>query len=92
MIEFTAIETLIMAYSPLVATLVGIICAFCKMIKNIKQIRTDNMLSNVEKNAQIQELKNDMKIVLQENYELKKALKDLIKLIMLGETSYDKKI
>ena len=78
MIEFTAIETLIMAYSPLVATLVGIICAFCKMIKNIKQIRTDNMLSNVEKNAQIQDLKNDMKIVLQENYELKKALKEVL--------------
>ena len=78
MIEFTAIETLIMAYSPLVATLVGIICSFCKMIKNIKQIRTDNMLSNVEKNAQIQELKNDMKIVLQENYELKKALKEVL--------------
>ena len=78
MIEFTAIETLIMAYSPLVATLVGIICAFCKMIRNIKQIRTDNMLSNVEKNAQIQELKNDMKIVLQENYELKKALKEVL--------------
>ena len=78
MIEFTAIETLIMAYSPLVATLVGIICAFCKMIKNIKQIRTDNMLSNVEKNAQIQELKNDMKIVLQENYELKKALNEVL--------------
>ena len=78
MIEFTALETLIMAYSPLVATLVGIICAFCKMIKNIKQIRTDNMLSNVEKNAQIQELKNDMKIVLQENYELKKALKEVL--------------
>ena len=78
MIEFTAIETLIMAYSPLVATLVGIVCAFCKMIKNIKQIRTDNMLSNVEKNAQIQDLKNDMKIVLQENYELKKALKEVL--------------
>ena len=78
MIEFTAIETLIMAYSPLVATLVGIICAFCKMIKNIKQIRTDNILSNVEKNAQIQDLKNDMKIVLQENYELKKALKEVL--------------
>ena len=78
MIEFTAIEALIMAYSPLVATLVGIVCAFCKMIKNIKQIRTDNILSNVEKNAQIQELKNDMKIVLQENYELKKALKEVL--------------
>ena len=78
MIEFTAIETLIMAYSPLVATLVGIVCAFCKMIKNIKQIRTDNILSNVEKNVQLQELKNDMKIVLQENYELKKALKEVL--------------
>ena len=78
MIEFTAIETLIMAYSPLVATLVGIICAFCKMIKNIKQIRTDNSISNAEKNAQIQELKNDIKIVLQENYELKKALKEVL--------------
>lgn len=78
MIEFTAVETLIMAYSPLVATLIGIICAFCKMIKNIKQIRTDNILSNVEKNAQIQELKRDMRIVLQENYELKKALKEVL--------------
>lgn len=78
MIEFTTIETLIMAYSPLVATLVGIVCAFCKMIKNIKQIRTDNILSNVEKNAQIQELKNDMRIVLQENYELKKSLKEVL--------------
>lgn len=78
MIEFTTIETLIMAYSPLVATLFGIICAFCKMIKNIKQIRTDNILSNVEKNAQIQELKNDMRIVLQENYELKKSLKEVL--------------
>lgn len=78
MIEFTTIETLILAYSPLVATLVGIVCAFCKMIKNIKQIRTDNILSNVEKNAQIQELKNDMRIVLQENYELKKSLKEVL--------------
>ena len=78
MIEFTAIETLIMAYSPLVATLVGIICAFCKMIKNIKQIRTDNSISNEEKNAQIKEIENDMKIVLQENYELKKALKEVL--------------
>ena len=36
------------------------------------------MLSNVEKKVQIQELKNDMKIVLQENYELKKALKEVL--------------
>ena len=78
MIEFTAIETLIMAYAPLVVAIIGIVCAFCKMIKNIKQIRTDNSISNAEKNAQIQELKNDMKIVLQENYELKKAIKEVL--------------
>lgn len=78
MIEFTAIETLIMSYAPLIATLIGVICAFCKMIKNIKQIKTDNILSNAEKNAQIQELKNDMRIVLQENYELKKSLKEVL--------------
>jgi hypothetical protein len=78
MIEFTAIESLIMAYSPLVATLIGVVCAFVKMVKNIKQIRADNILSNIEKNAQIQELKNDMRIVLQENYELKKSLKEVL--------------
>ena len=78
MIEFTTIETFIMVYSPLVVALIGIVCAFCKMIKNIKQIRTDNILSNIEKKTQIQELKNDMKIVLQENYELKKALKEVL--------------
>lgn len=78
MIEFTAIETLIMSYAPLIATLIGVICAFCKMIKSVKQIRTDNVLSNVEKNAQLKELKNDMRIVLQENYELKKSLKEVL--------------
>ena len=78
MIEFTTIETFIMVYSPLVVALIGIVCAFCKMIKNIKQIRTDNILSNIEKKVQIEELKNDMKIVLQENYELKKALKEVL--------------
>ena len=78
MIELTAIETLIMVYSPLVVAIIGIVCAFCKMIKNIKQIKTDNILSNAEKNAKIQEIENDMKIVLQENYELKKALKEVL--------------
>jgi hypothetical protein len=78
MIEFTAIETLIITYSPLIATLFGVVCAFCKMIKVIKQIRMDNVLSNVEKNTQISELKNEMKVVLQENYELKKSINEML--------------
>ena len=32
MFEFTAIETLIMAYAPLVVTIIGIIVAFLKMV------------------------------------------------------------
>ena len=78
MIEFTTIETLIITYSPLIATLFGVVCAFCKMIKIIKQIRMDNVLSNVEKNTQISELKNEMKVVLQENYELKKSINEIL--------------
>ena len=78
MIEFTTIETLIITYSPLIATLFGVVCAFCKMIKIIKQIRMDNVLSNVEKNTQISELKNEMKVVLQENYELKKSINEML--------------
>lgn len=76
MIELTTIESLIMAYAPGLTVFIGVIVAFCKMIKTFKQLRMDNLLANVEKNAQITELKNEIKIVLQENYELKKTLKE----------------
>lgn len=78
MIELSTIEALVMAYSPLIATLVGVVCAFCKMIKNIKQMRVDNLLANVEKNTQITELKNEIRTVIQENYELKKYIKEYL--------------
>ena len=78
MIELSTIEALVMAYSPLIATLVGVVCAFCKMIKNIKQMRMDNLLANVEKNTQITELKNEIRTVIQENYELKKYIKEYL--------------
>lgn len=78
MIELSTIEALVMAYSPLIATLIGVVCAFCKMIKNIKQMRMDNLLSNVEKNTQITELKNEIRTVIQENYELKKYIKEYL--------------
>ena len=44
MIEFSTIESLIMAYAPLVVTILGVVVAFLKMIANIKQIREDNKL------------------------------------------------
>lgn len=76
MIEFTAIETLILAYAPGLITIIGIITAFCKLAKIINQIRLDNKISNAEKNAELKSLKDDLKIVIQENYELKKRLNE----------------
>lgn len=78
MIEFSTIESLIMAYAPLVVTILGIVVAFLKMIANIKKIREDNKLSNEEKDKEITQLKAEMSGLLQQNYELQKTLKELL--------------
>lgn len=78
MIEFSTVETLIMTYSPLLVTIIGIIVAFIKMIGAIKGIKNDNKLSNDEKSAQIESLKGDMQNVVNQNYALKQQLKELL--------------
>mgnify|MGYP002520769267 CR=1 FL=1 len=78
MIEFSTVETLIMNYSPLLVTIIGIIVAFIKMIGAIKGIKNDNKLSNDEKSAQIESLKGDMQNVVNQNYALKQQLKELL--------------
>ena len=78
MIEFSTIESLIMAYAPLVVTILGIVVAFLKMIANIKKIREDNKLSNEEKDKEITQLKAEMSGLLQQNYELQKTLEELL--------------
>ena len=74
MIEFSTVETLIMTYSPLVVTIIGIIVAFIKMIGAIKGIKNDNKLSNDEKTAQIESLKGDMQNVVNQNYGQKSTI------------------
>lgn len=81
MIQFTAIESLIMAYAPLVITIIGVVTVFCKLAKVINQIRIDNKMSNAEKKSELVALKNDMKLVIQENYELKKTLNEAMSII-----------
>ena len=78
MIEFSTVETLIMTYSPLLVTIIGIIVAFIKMVGAIKGIKNDNKLSNDEKSAQIESLKGDMQNVVNQNYALKQQLKELL--------------
>lgn len=78
MIEFSTIESLIMAYAPLVVTILGIVVAFLKIVANIKAIKEDNKLSNEEKDKEITQLKAEMSGLLQQNYELQKTLKELL--------------
>lgn len=78
MIEFTAIETIIMSYAPLLVTILGIIVAFLKIVKVIKEIRADNKKNNEEKAAEIAELKSQMQEVINQNYVLKKQLNEFL--------------
>lgn len=76
MIELSAIESLILAYAPGLVAFIGVIIAFCKLVRVINNIRLDNKLSNAKRDAEITSLKNDMKSVLNENYGLKKTLRE----------------
>lgn len=78
MIEFTTVESIIMTYAPMLVTILGIVISFLKMISVIKQIRSDNTKSNEEKNAEIKALKDDMSGVINQNYELKKQINELL--------------
>ena len=64
MFEFTAIESLIMAYSPLVVTIIGIIVAFLKMVNIFKQLKKDTRKADEEKTKEIKELTNNMQGLL----------------------------
>lgn len=68
---FSDIETLIMAYAPLLVTIIGIITSFIKMISVLKK-------NKQESNEQITELKNELQEVVNQNYALKKQLNELL--------------
>ena len=78
MVEFSTVETLIMSYSPLLVSIIGIIIAFIKMVGAIEGIRKDNTKSNEEKSAEIESLKGDMQNLVNQNYALKQQLKELL--------------
>ena len=71
MVEFSTIESLIMTYAPLLATIIGIIISFVKMVAVIKSVKKDNQ-------EQFEELKAQYRAVLQDNANLRKNLNELI--------------
>lgn len=76
--EFTAIEQLIMAYAPMLVTIIGIIISFLKMVSIIKQLKSDTKKSDAEKTETINALKAQFDMVVNQNYELKKQINELL--------------
>lgn len=76
--EFTAIEQLIMAYAPMLVTIIGIIISFLKMVAIIKQFKNDTKKSDAEKTETINALKAQFDMVVNQNYELKKQINELL--------------
>ena len=68
---FSDIETLIMAYAPLLVTIIGIVTWFIKMISVLKA-------NKKESNEQITEIKGELQEVVNQNYALKKQLNELL--------------
>ena len=71
MVEFSTIESLIMTYSPLLVTIIGIIISFVKMVAAIKSVKKDNQ-------EQFEELKEQYRAVLQDNANLRKNINELL--------------
>ena len=65
--EFTAIEQLIMAYAPMLVTIIGIIISFLKMVAIIKQLKNDTKKSDAEKTETINALKAQFDMVVNQN-------------------------
>lgn len=76
--EFTTVEQLIMAYAPMLVTIVGIIVSFLRMVATIKQLKADTTKSDAEKTETINALKAQFDMVVNQNYELKKQINELL--------------
>lgn len=84
MLELEAIYAVIMAATPALTSIIGIIFAVVKGIKTSKSTSTDviNKFEEVRQEIfntkEYSELKDQLRIAHQENYELKKKLNELL--------------
>ena len=63
----------IVAIAPSLITIISVICMVVKIIKQITSLREE-----VKNSKEMEDIKNQIQIVVQENYELKKQIKTLV--------------
>lgn len=63
----------IVAIAPSLITIISVICMVVKIIKQFTTLREE-----VKNSKEMEEIKNQIQIVVQENYELKKQIKTLV--------------
>lgn len=63
----------IVAIAPSLITIISVICMVVKIIKQFTSLREE-----VKNSKEMEEIKNQIQIVVQENYELKKQIKTLV--------------
>lgn len=69
--EFSMVETLIMTYAPLLVTIIGVIVSFVKMVAAVKSVKVSN-------ESEFEDIKNQYKVVLQDNANLRKNINELL--------------
>lgn len=74
--DLTLIETLIMTYAPLLVTIISIIAMVVKVLKSFKDLRKE-----VADKTELDDIRTEFQLVLQENYELKKSINELLEKI-----------
>lgn len=63
----------IVAIAPSLITIISVICMVVKIIKQFTSLREE-----VKNSKEMENIKNQIQIVVQENYELKKQIKTLV--------------
>lgn len=69
----TEIEAFIIAYTPLLVTIISTIVMVYKVLKSFKDLKEE-----VKQSKEMQEIRDQVKIVIQENYKLKRQINQLI--------------
>lgn len=67
------ITTYIISILPSLITIISVICMVVKIIKQFTSLREE-----VKNSKEMEDIKNQIQIVVQENYELKKQIKTLV--------------